>query len=88
LTDSDNTQSERGNNISYLTDRIRSQHPDVFEALQRGEYTSVRAAAVDAGIRPKIAQHVATVEGFARSAKKHLSEAQVEELIKALTGDE
>ena len=33
-----------GTRISYLTDRLRTQHSDVFAALERGEYDSVHAA--------------------------------------------
>jgi hypothetical protein len=32
------SENERGNRISYLTDRLRTQHPDVFAALERDEY--------------------------------------------------
>ena len=42
-------ESKGGNRTAYLTDRLRTQHPDVFERLERGEYSSVRAAAKDAG---------------------------------------
>ena len=36
--------------MSYLADRLRTKHPDIFEKLERGEYRSIHAAAVDAGI--------------------------------------
>jgi hypothetical protein len=40
--------------------------------MERDEYQSVHAAAVDAGIRKKMVQHIAKVEGFAKAACKYL----------------
>jgi hypothetical protein len=64
--------SRYGTRISYLTDRLRTQHPDVFAALEHGEYRSVHAAARAAGIRKQIVQHVATVEGFSKVKNDHI----------------
>lgn len=42
---------KRGTNgVSYLTARIARDRPDILERMKAGEYRSVRAAAIDAGI--------------------------------------
>jgi hypothetical protein len=76
---------EYGNKVTYLTDRLRRQSPDIFEALRRGEYPSIHAAATAAGIRSKMTQHIITVDGFARAAIKYLSAEQIAELIAVLS---
>jgi hypothetical protein len=45
---SDATSIGRG--VAYLTARLERDHPDIAAALERGEYTSVRQAAIAAGI--------------------------------------
>lgn len=44
---------ERGSAPDYLARRLLTDSPDTFDALKRGEYPSVHAAAVEAGIVPK-----------------------------------
>jgi hypothetical protein len=39
-----------GTNADYLTRRIARDHAEIFERMKAGEYRSVRAAALDAGI--------------------------------------
>jgi chemotaxis response regulator CheB len=41
---------ERGNSAGYLVRRLKRDHPQIAQALARGEYRSVRAAAIEAGI--------------------------------------
>jgi hypothetical protein len=44
------------NNAAYLVRRLKRDHPEIAEALARGEFTSARAAAIAAGIiKPKTA---------------------------------
>lgn len=45
-----NRPTRRGDDPDYLTARIARDHPDVLEKMRAGEYPSVRAAALDAGI--------------------------------------
>lgn len=40
----------RGNHADYLTARIARDRPDILERMQAGEFSSVRAAAIEAGI--------------------------------------
>jgi hypothetical protein len=47
----DNTKLQRGSsNVSYLAARIKRDHPDIAAAVERGEYRSMRQAAIAAGI--------------------------------------
>lgn len=39
-----------GTDSEYLTNRIARDRPDILERMKAGEYRSVRAAAIDAGI--------------------------------------
>lgn len=41
-----------GNNTRYLTERIARERPDIHERMKQGEFRSVRAAAIEAGIVP------------------------------------
>ena len=43
-------KSEGGTGAAYLAARIKRDRPDIAEAVERGEYRSMRAAAIDAGI--------------------------------------
>lgn len=47
---SSNATSSRSRDAAYWCDRIARDRPDILAAMQRGEYTSVRAAAIDAGV--------------------------------------
>jgi hypothetical protein len=50
-TRANGTSLSRGsNNADYLTARIARDRPDVLERMKAGEFKSVRAAAVEAGI--------------------------------------
>jgi len=43
-------ETEGGTSADYLTRRIARDHPEIAERMRNGEYRSVRAAALDAGI--------------------------------------
>jgi hypothetical protein len=77
----------RGNRTAYLLARLRTQHPDVFARLQRGEFDSVYQAALEAGIRRRVVQHAPDVTGFFRSAQKPLTRAEQFELATRLLQD-
>lgn len=48
---SDNCKTpEHGNSADYLTARIARDHPAILERMKAGEFRSVRAAAIEAGI--------------------------------------
>jgi hypothetical protein len=42
--------SDRGTSATYLARRLKRDAPEVFSRLEQGEYKSVRAAAIEAGI--------------------------------------
>lgn len=43
-------QSKGGNKQKYLVAKIARDHPDVLERMKKGEFLSVRTAAIEAGI--------------------------------------
>jgi hypothetical protein len=43
-------QSRGGNNKQYLVAKIARDHPEVLERMKKGEFLSVRLAAIEAGI--------------------------------------
>jgi hypothetical protein len=49
MMDGESEEPKYGTSTTYLTDRLRTQRPDIFEKLERGKYPSVRAAAREAG---------------------------------------
>ena len=46
----DTKSSSKGTNATYLTARLKRDAPDIATRLERGEFKSVRAAAIEAGI--------------------------------------
>jgi hypothetical protein len=46
----DNITIKRGTSSTYLAGLLKRDHPDIAAALERGEYRSVRAAAIAAGV--------------------------------------
>jgi len=87
----DNCQTETpsalgGNSVVYLRALLVRDNKPIADALARGEFRSVRQAAIAAGIvtpKPTVT-HRATPEGFYDSAKKHLTADQIEHLVEML----
>ena len=52
----DSDQKSRGTNSTYLTRRIARDHPDIIQRMKDGEFSSVQAAAREAGIVEKSRQ--------------------------------
>jgi len=76
----DNGTFSRGSNSAdYLTARIKRDRPDIAERMQRGEFRSVRAAAIEAGLvsRPDPIQQ-------AKRAFERLSPEERDEFIQLL----
>lgn len=78
------TGSGRGDDADYLTRRIARDRPDILERMKAGEFTSVRAAALEAGIRKRTIQHGLAPADWARAARKHLTLDEILELINLL----
>jgi hypothetical protein len=76
--------TERGNSADYLAARIARDHPEILDEMKSGVFSSVRAAAVKAGIvKPKV-QIPKEPEGAGRLILKHFDRDQVRELILVL----
>jgi hypothetical protein len=75
-----------GTNSAYLTARIARDRPDVLARMQAGEFRSVRAAAIEAGIitpTPRL-NLPADIPGLARALCRRLSTDDLAALIVAL----
>lgn len=70
----------------YLAARIKRDHPDIAERIQAGEFRSIHAAAIAAGIAKPTITIRPTVEGFTKAIKKRLTPEQIKELVQNLSG--
>ena len=71
----------------YLTARIARDRPDIHQRMLNGEFTTVAAAAREAGllkIRPKSIGLIQDVRRVAANIRKHYTPDQVKELRDAL----
>lgn len=78
---------ERGTgNASYIKARLRRDHPEIAEALERGEFRSARAAAIKAGIIKPVPTIRLTddINKVAQAISRHLSNEQRIALAEAL----
>jgi hypothetical protein len=76
--------STHGNSETYLLRRLKRDWPDLAEKVVHREM-SARAAGVEAGFVKLMVQHEPTLDGFARAARKHLTDTerlQLAELLK------
>lgn len=61
----------RGTDQEYLAARIARDRPDILKRMEQGEYRSVRAAAIDAGIiKPKPTKTIKQGESVKRTFQK------------------
>ena len=68
---------------NYLTARIARDRPDILALMRAGKFSSVRAAALEAGIlKPRVSVE-RTPSGFARAVRRYLP-GHVEELVALL----
>ena len=83
-------QGSYGGNTEYLLRRIARDYPDILERLQRGEFSSITAAALEAGIvKKRRLPNVSLSDDIGRVAtmlKKHYSDEQIEQLREELKG--
>ena len=80
-------KSEYGTGADYLLARLNRDHPEILAQLQQGEFQSVRAAAIAAGLLIPSDSVQRTVEGYARAIRRHLSAAERATLIQLLQTD-
>lgn len=74
--------TQRGGSAEYLTARIKRDHPGILARMKAGEFRSVRAAAVEAGI-----VKVPTAYESALKATAKLSKADKRRLLRALADE-
>jgi hypothetical protein len=74
------TSTKRGNSAEYLAGLLKRDHPDIAAAAERGEYRSIRAAAIAAGI-----VKVKTPLDILRQAWAKASETERETFIQEIT---
>ena len=77
---------EIGRGAAYLKARLRRDAPELAKALERGQFRSVRAAAIEAGIIKPVPT-IRLVDDPAKVAaaiRKHLSAYQLQALIQLL----
>lgn len=79
---------EQGNSAGYLTRRIARHHPEILERMRAGEFTSVRQAALEAGIVKPTFTCPLDPGRAARLIAKHFSGEQLTQLIELLVAME
>jgi hypothetical protein len=81
-------ETGRGTSAEYLTRRIARDHPDVLSRMQAGEFRSVRAAALEAGIIPRTQTvRIDDPQSAARTLRKHMSPDDLALLAKLIAED-
>lgn len=76
----------KGTSADYLTRRIVRDHPEIAARMEAGEFASVRAAALEAGIVHRtVSVRPDDPPAVARALRKHMTPAQVAELRDLLT---
>ena len=70
--------------MDYLTARLARDHPGILERMKAGEFKSVRAAALEAGIVKRRISVPLDPTGAAGVIWRHFSREEVEELVRQL----
>jgi hypothetical protein len=74
-TDDDIIRFEQGTDEAYLLRRLKRDYKDLAQQVIDGKMTTYKAA-LAAGIVKPMVRHLATVEGFARATRKHLTDTE------------
>ena len=79
----DRTLKRGSESADYIRARLRRDHPEIAEALDRNEFKSARAAAIEAGIIKPVPtiRLVDDLEKVANNLRKHLNLEQLSELL-------
>lgn len=75
---------QRGEDADYLTARIARDRPDILERMKAGAYTSVRQAALEAGIVKARISIPSDADGAARAILRHFDASEIEWAIARL----
>jgi len=84
-------RAEGGNSATYLAARLKREHSAIHARLAAGEFRSVRAAAMEAGIvtsRPRLSIPLDDLDAAGALLRRRLTPAQLIDLIAALAGEE
>lgn len=84
---SNDITSFRGTAGSYLSRRLARKFPEIAARQAAGEFSSVRAAALEAGIVKPTFRASLTVDGVARAVRRHFAPDQIAELVRLLEGE-
>ena len=77
-----------GTSADYLARRIARDRPDILARMRAGEFKSIRAAALEAGIlKPTAIVRTDSPTSAARTLRKHMTPEQCAELARLLTGE-
>jgi hypothetical protein len=85
-------EEDKGNNITfmrgtspdYLSRRIARDRPDILERMKAGEFRSVRAAALEAGIVKPTVSFELEPESASRALIRHFDAGQLRQIITEL----
>ena len=81
------SDTDGGTSADYLTRRIVRDYPEIAERMKAGEFRSVRAAALEAGIVAQtLSVRVTDPASVARSLRKHMTPEQIAQLVALLMG--
>ena len=86
----DQPKSKGGTSAEYLTRRIARDRPDIHQRMIAGEFSSVRQAAIEAGIvkpRESISVPSRDVAKAAATLRKHCDPEFLRALVEVLQGD-
>ena len=81
---------ERGTTQRNIIRRVKRDHPEIAEQLERGEFRSARAAGMAAGFIKPSPPTIRLVDDPAKVAaalRKHLTTAQLQALVALLSSD-
>jgi hypothetical protein len=71
--------------LTYFIRRALRDCPEKVDALERGEYPSVQAMAIDAGILKKRKSVTwVNIDGLSKSLRRNLTDSEWQELIRML----
>jgi len=77
----DSLRISKGETSDYLTARIARDHPAILERMRAGEFSSVRAAAREAGIvKPRVSVAVDDPDKVAAFLAKHFEPAEIRKI--------
>jgi hypothetical protein len=78
------TQEEWGNSSDYLTRRLARDRPDLIDRMKAGEFRSVRAAALEAGIVKPSVSFPRDVHAAARALARHFTGDELKTIVELL----